>query len=656
MKQPFENSNIRINQQLEIIANMLSVEPLEKIDDVSFPKKDEDKNGTRRNVEFINKVLERELTIIGNRILEQAKTQNREDRDRLQMALNAINNGEENMLTELGLYFSYTQMQDILTTMIQGKFPLEIQTITASPITQYNAQTGQFAYTPWGFSANDIVGIELSVLFRKIAPVARNIRLVITINEFLDNISKRQLTKYERDQYVLILLYFLESKGVIQPEDTAGLDFFVVRESLQVPKVDLLITQLRQSPKGKIIMDDEDGCVYFKPDAEFIESLGFSSALRRRELATYGLLLKDAQGIPTAHALDAAGYLNPINKHFIHLNIVDKQMEAEQDRTYALLRALNITKKELFHNIFFDSGIVSSDIIVYSVAKMFQIYVQKILHSSTFYNEWPEFDAYEYAERNFNNNGEILPEDKQIIKHAIKAFTQLGIKPASLEKVADVGTGPNIYPAMLLSPFVTPDTKIELLEFSPHRSYLAKLIGETIDPKHANIWKKFEEFMIKTGGELYEGCEKVVKRQAKIQFGDIFDLPQGNYDFVSSYFVAESIVDSQMPFREAIQSLGKAVKPSGILMVAHMVGSEGYYAGVGTHFPAINLTVEEIKHAYMDADLEIISLMAVGHDNDAKVREGYHGMCLVIAQPKFATTATPDLIEAPKAKKEKKKN
>jgi len=52
----------------------------------------------------------------------------------------------------------------------------------------------------------------------------------------------------------------------------------------------------------------------------------------------------------------------------------------------------------------------------------------------------------------------------------------------------------NLYPAMLLSPYIKPTLKLELLEFSPNRAYLCKGLGGTVEQKHAKIWQKFEEF------------------------------------------------------------------------------------------------------------------------------------------------------------------
>jgi len=85
--------------------------------------------------------------------------------------------------------------------------------------------------------------------------------------------------------------------------------------------------------------------------------------------------------------------------------------------------------------------------------------------------------------------GEILPDDKQIMTSMIQGLKQLGIAPHSLENVADVGTGPNLYPAMLLSPYIKPNTKLELLEFSPNRAYLAKVIGALLSKNMQKLAK-----------------------------------------------------------------------------------------------------------------------------------------------------------------------
>jgi hypothetical protein len=82
--------------------------------------------------------------------------------------------------------------------------------------------------------------------------------------------------------------------------------------------------------------------------------------------------------------------------------------------------------------------------------------------------------------------------------------------------------------------------------------------------------------------------------------------------------------------------MAKAVKSGGMLIITHMLGSHEWLAGEGTHFPAVSLTIDQVRQAYLDADLEILALAPVSEDSEKKARPGYHGMVLVVAQPKMA--------------------
>lgn len=582
--------------------------------------------------EKLNRFFEREMSIVREKINETMKKQTREERDRIETLLCAIEEGNELIMQEYGFYFYYAWLKDILTVIIEGKIPLEVLTISTNVNSQFDVKSGKTILNPFYFSPEDIIGFELSVFIKKLSMMAQNIRINIDIDDSIDATTRKLLTQEESDPYFLTLVHFVEQKGIISPGDINVKDYLFHRYSSEIKRIDLLIKRLRKSQKGEVIMDAE-GNIYFIPDIRLINMSNIQLKALVKEFFSKGILLKDDQGIPTKQAIFAASFLDPLNAYLSFLFILDKKTMNMQLKAYVLLRAADMIRPEQYHDVYFDSQFVSADIVIYCIGKMLQKNLQELISSRSFYNEWSEFDSHEYVERNYDNNGEIMAEDKALISHVIKSLKQIGIAPGSLDKVADIGTGPNFYPVMLLSPYVKAGAKIDSLEFSPNRAYLAKVIGGTIEPKHASIWHKFEQYMVEVGGELYLGCEEAAKKMVKIQFGNIFDLPKNEYDLISSYFVAESIVDSQMPFREAIQSLGRALKENGILVVAHMVGSEGWPAGEGTHFPAVNLSVEQIKAAYLDADMNIISILTVDHNNK-KIREGYHGMMLVIAHPK----------------------
>ena len=259
------------------------------------------------------------------------------------------------------------------------------------------------------------------------------------------------------------------------------------------------------------------------------------------------------------------------------------------------------------------------------------------------YTPWDKFDPLEYTKRNYEN---MLPEDKIIIKSVIQAMKKYGIKEGQFENVADIGAGPNLYPSMLLAPYVKDKGKISLIEYAvSNREYLEKILGD--DPQgeyleHQQNWIKYGETIESMSDAKYEGIFEEVKNKVEIKAGSIYDLPREEYSAVSSFFCAESITDKPEEFKKALDSLIDSLKPGGIFIVAHMVGSEGYYAGEGTKFPAINLTEEDLNRSYgsMESIADFHLERAEAGEGEKKAREGYHGMAVVIGRKKTAEEMT----------------
>jgi hypothetical protein len=620
-----------IRDQIASLANRLA-EHAQQEDPEKVLQRIEDRHTIRDRAEFLKRALERHTSILRSEIIANNKTPRRELQDRTMAILAAVDDGDYAAIKDYGLDMDHAWIRDILSSSIQNKLPAELSIYTASPTSQLDLRTGELHLNPSALQPQGRVGVKLGLLFKELNKVVHNMRLNIVVNDYWESASHRELTSQERQQYILALSGSLEQQGIIGDEDRNGLDFNMFRESDQLIKLDtLLMARLRKSQSGKLSLDT-NGNVYFKPSHDLLEVMEGISPARRREFAGLGILIKDSEGSPTAAALDAASYTDALNNYLMHLVCTDIRHKEEQEATFVLLRATNIIKRERHHKIYFDSEKLSPELVTYAVGKLMQQEVDKLLRSAELYDDWGAFDNQEYAERNY---GVMLPEDRKIIRSAVRSLQQLGIQPGSLQRVADVGSGPNLYPAMIASPYVAEGATLDLLEFSPNRTYLADVIAGTIDADKAALWRKYEKLMIEFGGDLYEGCENEAKRKSKVQFGDIFSLPEAEYDLITSYFVAESVVDSEMPFREAIHSLARALKADGMMLVAHVVGSEGYHAGVGTHFPAVNLSVEQIKKAYHDANLEVTGVVFSDHPDGEKFREGYDGIVLVIAHPRL---------------------
>lgn len=241
------------------------------------------------------------------------------------------------------------------------------------------------------------------------------------------------------------------------------------------------------------------------------------------------------------------------------------------------------------------------------------------------YSDWQEFGTEEYVRRNYGKM--ILPEDQQIIDFAVKELAALGVAPNSLAKVADIGAGPNLYPSLLISPYVKPDGRLDVVDFvQANLEYQKKVLCDG-DAEGLETWDKFEMYMQNIG---HNADMAKVRRVANVMRGSVFEQPQAAYDAIMSFFVTDSITDDKAVFDQATASLVGALKPNGIFIVAHMVGSRGYFAGERAFFPAVNLSIDDIEAEYQKYGTFKSHL--VTHDNQPASRKGYKGMAVLVGK------------------------
>lgn len=416
-------------------------------------------------------------------------------------------------------------------------------------------------------------------------------------------------------------------RGVLFRSDVIEHDYVIVRMSDQLVQVPDLLERLRGSGAGDVVVGPS-GVTWFVPTDAHVQKLAVTMPALEAERFAGGipLLVHDQ---PTWAALDASSYLaDPLNIGLLHVIIGRRAHEVVQHATYALLRATGVVRQERVHGILVDERA--------PVAQIGPALGEHLLHElaelvarTQRMDDWRRFDPDEYVERNYGRT--VLPEDASIIEFVVEHLPSVVGDPGRPMLLADVGTGPNLYPAMLLAPLLGPGGSIDLVELAEqNRRHLRSALLQTAEEQAQGIWRKFEELMIRRGGEAYIDAQAKVSAGANVVAGSIFDLPRDRYDLITSYFVAESITTSHQEFWQAIRSLGAAVRPNGALVVAHMVGSREYHAGEGTHFPSVLLSTEEIAEAYRDADLWFE--MEVVGDPMLKARDGYHGMAIVVAR------------------------
>lgn len=539
----------------------------------------------------------------------------------------ALADADDDELGALGVSSEWAWLDDVVAALVTGAPFVSIETV--GPYAAHHlTENGEFDVDPANLPADERTGLLLGAMFRDMVDGCANYQMCALLDDLSSDYPGRDFTTEESDQYVVGMAAILRRYGVIRPEDTAGKEFLLIREREQMALVDELIEGLSRCNAGNVEHTFE-GDVIFHPTTAFIDKLALDSSNRIREFRRKGIAIKRA-GRPTCQALDAATFLPRRNHLMLHLVILDRHFTSQQEKTYALVRALDIVAQDRHHNVLFDAEALSPEVITYAIGELLMRELRRYLQRLDRMDDWTQFDPDEYVTRNYGEA--LVSEDRQIIQFLTKELERSGLAEGSARLVADIGAGPNFYPAMLLAPYVHADGAIDLIEYgAANRAYAEATLLHQQDENNAGIWAKFEQLMVGTGGGKYVGAFERACSMANVVAGSIFSLPKNRYDIVTSYFVPDSITVSRREFWIAIRSLAACVKSDGLMVIAHMVGSNEYYAGTNTHFPSVNLTVDDIIEAYRDADLDF-EVHAVGEDAPDKVRDGYHGMCVVVAR------------------------
>ncbi len=227
---------------------------------------------------------------------------------------------------------------------------------------------------------------------------------------------------------------------------------------------------------------------------------------------------------------------------------------------------------------------------------------------------WDEFDSQWYYEHNYK----VLRDDDLQIIQAVRDFFAT-LDPSSRRSGIDVGSGPNLYPALTMLPLCR---EITLYEYSTSNvSWLRREIRS-----YSSSWDAFWKSL--TVEPLYKSVDsprETLAAVARVEQGSIFGLPESRWDIGTMFFAAESISATLSEFRAALRSFIASLRTGAPFTAAFMEDSLGYSVGA-RRFPAVAITakdVEESLAAHTD-DLEV-------HRVDlAKkpLRDGYGGMIL----------------------------
>ncbi|MEV4317144.1 SCO2525 family SAM-dependent methyltransferase [Actinocrispum sp. NPDC049592] len=263
--------------------------------------------------------------------------------------------------------------------------------------------------------------------------------------------------------------------------------------------------------------------------------------------------------------------------------------------------------------------------------------------------DWDGFDPATYYAQNYRS---LRDDDRHILECVRDHFADAAEKgrlPSGAVGI-DIGTGPNLYPALTMLPFCANVTLYERAQ--SNIDWLSKQ-QKAVWPTWDDGWDKFWQVLLDR--EPYQRIAepwRVLADRATIVRGSVFDLPtEPRYDIGTMFFVAESITNDEGEFRSAIDHLLRVLKPGAPFAIACMEHSAGYK--VGTHqFPAIDIDALNVADclAYRVVSKPIAH---IGHGNNP-IRDGYTGMLIALGRVKeeaealnevAAATADPGRVE-----------
>lgn len=236
---------------------------------------------------------------------------------------------------------------------------------------------------------------------------------------------------------------------------------------------------------------------------------------------------------------------------------------------------------------------------------------------------WNRFSSHDYWRRNYF---ELQAEDLEIIRLVSNFFIDAFDGCPQARRSIDVGSGTNLYPALLMLPWTE---RILLTDFSPRNVHWLRhqLATDGASWTWRPFWRALQEAEgYKHIGEprkqLREACVSV-PGCAGIERRSVFDLPEARWDLGTMFFVAESITEDPEEFRAAVAGFVGALKPGAPFATAFMSGSDGYPVARRV-FPALPITPGDVELHFTELGVSKLSVQLLG--TKRRVREGYEGM------------------------------
>jgi hypothetical protein len=270
-------------------------------------------------------------------------------------------------------------------------------------------------------------------------------------------------------------------------------------------------------------------------------------------------------------------------------------------------------------------GLAQSDPVSYSEPVAYRSMVDTAVPvpTSNAKAPWDAFSPQDYWSHNYEK---VLPEDHEIICRVSSFFIKTFRGRRPVQRAIDVGSGTNLYPALLMLPWAE---QILLTDYS--QSNIDWLHDQVMNGDGPWTWRPFWQELHSLEGydrisvprkQLREACVGD-RRHPAIERRSVFELPTAQWQLGTMFFVAESITSKPQEFADAIKCFLGALEPRSPFAAAFMSGSEGYKVG-DTLFPAVPVTENDITAHFAELDMSKLNVKML--ETAPNVRKGYKGM------------------------------
>ena len=237
--------------------------------------------------------------------------------------------------------------------------------------------------------------------------------------------------------------------------------------------------------------------------------------------------------------------------------------------------------------------------------------------------QWNRFSPDDYWRRNYRK---LQAEDEEIIRLVSDFFIRAFADRPLARRGIDVGSGTNLYPALLMLPWAE---QILLTDFSAGN--VDWLRRQLADNGAEWTWQAFWDQLHWAKGyngvgaareQLWRACLSDPERPGVEQLS-VFDLPAEQWDLGTMFFVAESITEDPAEFHTAVARFAGALKPGAPFAAAFMAGSNGYPVA-DTSYPALPITADDVELHFTQLGASKLSVELLRTEH--RVRPGYEGM------------------------------